>query len=124
MATEPEERWQLAVRQFNAREFYDCHETLEELWLETDTQKDKDFYQGVLMIAVGCYHLLEKQNHHGAVKKLSQGLNRLEGLTEVELPEQINLGQFIKQSRQLLIEVEPLSNQQLSQFVQKDCPVI
>ena len=44
-----------AVDQFNAGRFWDCHETLEDLWLVTPYPL-RHFYQGVLKIAVGFHH--------------------------------------------------------------------
>lgn len=38
---------------FNAREFYECHDLLEEIWMEDKTNK---FLQGLLQLAVGIYH--------------------------------------------------------------------
>ena len=45
----------LAIRQFNSREWFECHETLEELWIG-ETGEVRDFYQGMLQIAVALHH--------------------------------------------------------------------
>ena len=45
------------IEQFNRREFYPCHDTLEAIWMDS-IEPDKTFYQGILQIAVGCYHIL------------------------------------------------------------------
>ena len=47
---QPEEFW-LGVEQFNAGQFYACHDTLEALWIEA-TEPEKALYQGILQIAV------------------------------------------------------------------------
>jgi hypothetical protein len=70
----PQEFW-LGVEQFNQQEFYACHDTLEALWMES-TEPDKTFYQGVLQLAVGLYHL-SNHNWRGAVILLGEGSNRL-----------------------------------------------
>jgi len=72
---EPEEFWQ-GVEQFNQGQFYACHDTLEALWMEA-TEPEKTFYQGVLQIAVGLYHL-GNGNWHGAVILLGEGIKRLD----------------------------------------------
>lgn len=41
------------LAKFNAREFYECHDLLEELWMEDKSNK---FLQGMLQLAVGLYH--------------------------------------------------------------------
>jgi predicted metal-dependent hydrolase len=63
------------VEQFNKREFYACHDTLEAIWIEA-AESDKRFYQGILQVAVGCYHLTN-HNWRGAVILLGEGVRRL-----------------------------------------------
>jgi len=70
----PTEFWQ-AIEEFNTKEFYSCHDTLEALWMEASEPK-KRFYQGILQISVALYHL-ENQNWRGAVILLGEGINRL-----------------------------------------------
>jgi hypothetical protein len=70
----PSSFWQ-AVDQFNQGQFYDCHDTLEALWLEA-MECDRRFYQGILQIAVACYHLTH-QNWRGAMILLGEGSHRL-----------------------------------------------
>lgn len=71
----PGEFWQ-GVEQFNTRQFYTCHDTLEALWMEAP-EPEKTFYQGILQIAVGLYHL-GNANWRGAVILLGEGTNRLQ----------------------------------------------
>ncbi|MBF2056306.1 MAG: DUF309 domain-containing protein [Cyanobacterium sp. T60_A2020_053] len=66
---------QEAVKQFNEREFYACHDTLEALWMEA-SEPDKTFYQGVLQVAVGCYHL-SHNNWRGALVLWGEGIRKL-----------------------------------------------
>jgi predicted metal-dependent hydrolase len=70
----PQQFWQ-GIEQFNAGEFYDCHDTLEALWIEA-TEPEKTFYQGILQIAVALYHL-GNRNWRGATILLGEGSNRL-----------------------------------------------
>lgn len=70
----PEDFWR-GVEQFNQGEFYACHDTLEAVWIEAPNF-EKNFYQGILQIAVSLYHL-GNQNWRGAVILLGEGLNRL-----------------------------------------------
>lgn len=71
----PSEFWQ-GVAQFNRGDFYACHDTIEALWHEAG-EPEKDFYQGVLQVAVGCYHL-QNDNWRGAAVLLGAGASRLE----------------------------------------------
>lgn len=66
----------LAVEQLNAREYFECHETLEALW-NADPGPTRILYKGILQVGVGCYHLL-RGNYRGALIKLQTGADYLE----------------------------------------------
>lgn len=66
-----------ALDAFNRGEYFACHETLEALWI-AEKGSVRELYQGVLQIAVGCYHLTARGNWTGAVNKLEAGARRLE----------------------------------------------
>jgi uncharacterized protein len=72
--TAPPEFWQ-GIQQFNQQEFYACHDTLEALWMVAE-EPEKTFYQGVLQVAVGLYHL-SNENWRGAAILLGEGSNRI-----------------------------------------------
>ena len=63
------------IEQFNKKEFFDCHETLEHLWME-DRSPERELIQGIIQIAVGYYHYL-RSNRVGALKLLTRGLERI-----------------------------------------------
>ncbi|MDY6783548.1 MAG: DUF309 domain-containing protein [Cyanobacteriota bacterium] len=67
--------FQQGIEEFNRQEFYACHDTLEALWMDS-TEPNKTFYQGILQIAVGCYHL-GNANWQGAVTLLGEGARRI-----------------------------------------------
>jgi uncharacterized protein len=75
-AESPSEQFLFGVEQFNRREFFECHETLEEMWL-AEADQVRYLYQGILQVGVGYLHLL-RGNHHGAVTKLHSGCALLE----------------------------------------------
>lgn len=70
----PPEFWQ-GAEQFNQGEFYACHDTFEALWTEAH-EPDRTFYQGLLQIAVGLYHL-GNHNWQGAATLLGEANGRL-----------------------------------------------
>lgn len=72
----PPEEFLVAVAQFNAREFFDCHETLEEMW-NAEPGPRRILYKGILQVGVGCYHLL-RGNYRGTLIKLQTGTDYLE----------------------------------------------
>jgi hypothetical protein len=60
---------------FNRGDYYACHDLLEAIWMEANTL-EKPFYQGILQVAVGLYHL-GNHNWQGASILLGEGVNRL-----------------------------------------------
>jgi len=64
------------IELFNARRFFDAHETWEEIWLPSP-EPQKTFLQGIIQIAAAYHHYL-RGNPKGACSLLSAGLRRLE----------------------------------------------
>ena len=59
------------VSQLNRGEFFEQHETLEDLWRK-ETREVRRLYQGILQIGVAMFHIT-RGNHHGAVYMLTRG---------------------------------------------------
>ena len=64
-----------AFGEFNRGDWFDCHETLEELWVGS-VGEIRDFYQGMLQIAVALHHW-RGGNYRGAVLLLTSGTEKL-----------------------------------------------
>ena len=71
-----------AIREFNAGEFFEQHETLELLWRATPGEI-RHLYEGILQIGVGMHHLLKNRNFHGAAVKLDHGIRLLSAFPDV-----------------------------------------
>ena len=71
-----EEQFQRGIEDFNRGFFFECHDTLEDLWHET-RGLDRLFLQGLIQVSVGFYHLLNL-NFKGAVSQLTRGLDKLD----------------------------------------------
>lgn len=54
------------LRLFNAREFFACHDVLEDYWSEL-TGPEKPFFQGLIQAAVALFHF-EESNLGGALR--------------------------------------------------------
>ncbi len=63
------------IEEFNRRDYFQCHETLEELW-HRQGEPERQFTQGIIQIAVAYHHLL-RGNQRGARKLFRRGLERL-----------------------------------------------
>jgi uncharacterized protein len=75
MEPQDDPRFLKGIEEFNNRLFFECHETLEEIWLE-DHGDDRKFYQGLIQIAAG-YFKLEQGVPVGALKLWRIGLEKL-----------------------------------------------
>ena len=56
MEPQDDPRFLKGIDEFNQQLFFECHETLEEIWLE-EHGEDRKFYQGIIQIAAGYYKL-------------------------------------------------------------------
>jgi hypothetical protein len=101
-----------AITAFNQREFYACHDILEAIWLEAEPT-EKNFYQGILQIAVGCYHL-QNHNWQGAVTLLGEGIRRLQTFQPQHQGVQITA--LMKQSFALLTALQAIVPEQVGEF--------
>lgn len=108
----PPETFWLGIQQFNQRQFYDCHDTLEAIWLEAP-ELDKKFYQGILQIAVGLYHL-SNLNQRGAMILLGEGIKRLSEYQPSYYD--IDVAQLVSDSYDILTQLQQLSPEQLESF--------
>ena len=63
------------VEEFNSGFFFECHESLEEIWLE-ERGESRVFYQGLIQVASG-YLKWEQGVLRGAIKLMHAGLEKL-----------------------------------------------
>ena len=77
----PPEELLLAIDQFNQGDWFECHETLEELWVGEKGEL-RDFYQGLLQLAVALHHWRDG-NFKGAMTLFKRGSECLERVPPV-----------------------------------------
>ena len=106
--------WQ-GVEEFNQQNFYACHDILEAIWIDAE-EIDKKFYQGILQIAVACYHL-GNYNSNGAVILLGEGISRLTSYQPVY--HSIDVTELIDDSYQLLQGLQQIKSEQVEEFVRQ-----
>jgi uncharacterized protein len=78
---QPPEQLLLAVKQFNEGEWFECHETLEDIWMSEDGES-RDLYQGILQISVAMHHW-KNGNFGGTISLLTSGVDLLRHLNPV-----------------------------------------
>jgi predicted metal-dependent hydrolase len=110
---ESPEFWQ-AIEQFNQEEFYDCHDTLEAIWMDA-IATEKNFYQGILQIAVACYHL-GNYNWRGTVTLLGEGVRRLSYFQPSYA--NIDVSALVSQSYELLQQLQKIKPDHIQFFVE------
>lgn len=76
----PEEALALGIEQFNAGRYFQAHEIWEDAW-HPSPEPERDFWQGLIQIAVGLTHR-QRGNAHGAVTLLRRGAGRLRSYGE------------------------------------------
>jgi len=64
-----------AAAEFNSGHFFECHDTLEEVW-RGHRGPARDFIQALIQISVGFYHL-RNGNFRGGESQLDKGLRNL-----------------------------------------------
>ncbi len=95
-------RLDLAIIEFNTQKFYECHELLELLWQEAP-QPERNFYQGLLQLAAGFYHL-QQNNENGAKILIGEGIYRLKQYPSPYLD--FNLEKLIIKSQRILYALQ------------------
>ncbi|MDR3615654.1 MAG: DUF309 domain-containing protein [Candidatus Obscuribacterales bacterium] len=74
--TDFQEQFAKGITEFNSGHFFDCHETLEALWM-TFAGAERELIQGLIQISVGYFHL-SRNNQVGALKLFKRGLARID----------------------------------------------
>jgi predicted metal-dependent hydrolase len=100
-----------AVAQFNARDYFECHETLEAIW-QAEPGPIRVLYKGILQVGVGCYHLL-RHNYRGATLKLQTGADYLEPYSPRCMD--IEVGRLIDDARRLRAALVSLGPERFGQ---------
>ncbi|MGZ8434830.1 MAG: DUF309 domain-containing protein [Candidatus Binatia bacterium] len=83
MELQDDPRFIKGIEEFNNGLYFECHETLEEIWLEEHGEERK-FYQGIIQIAAG-YYKLEQGVPAGALKLWRMGMEKLQAYSPVYL---------------------------------------
>lgn len=64
------------VEYFNRREYFEAHEAWERLWKGLDRSAEKDFVQGLIMVAAALHHY-KRGEHTGAARLLGKGVKKM-----------------------------------------------
>ncbi len=80
------------IELFNREEFYDCHDTIEEIWLQ-ESSDEQPFLQGLIQSAVAFHHY--QHGKLGAARSmLGLAIEKLKGYPETH--HQVLLKEFLE----------------------------
>jgi predicted metal-dependent hydrolase len=100
------------IEEFNRGEFYECHEYLEEAWMQ-EPRRVRFLYQGILQVGVGFYHQ-QNGNWRGATGLLRNGTQRLKEFEPETLG--IDVAKLVRESERCLAELEELGRERVQEF--------
>ena len=108
------------IEEFNRGEFYECHEYLEEAWMQ-EPRRVRFLYQGILQVGVGFYHL-QNGNWRGATGVLRNGIERLREFEPKTLG--IDVARLVRESEACLEELEELGRERVREFDASKIPKV
>jgi predicted metal-dependent hydrolase len=102
-----------AIAAFNHQAYYLAHDLLEQIWHDSESS-DRNFYQGLLQLAVGLYHL---QNHNwkGTAILLGEGIGKLRRYYPEY--ENVDLEKLLPEAIALLSAVQNVGREKFPDFV-------
>lgn len=108
------------IELFNQRQFFDCHEILEDIW-RADRDPVRLLYQGILQIGVGFYHL-GNENWRGATALLTRGIDKVQRFGARCMG--VETGKLVDESRICLSLLRRLGPERVGEFDWTLVPVI
>jgi uncharacterized protein len=108
------------IEEFNRGEFFECHEYLEEAWMQ-ESGRVRYLYQGILQVGVGFYHL-QNGNWRGATGLLRNGTIRLQEFEPVTLG--VDVTKLIRESERCLQELQTLGRDRIGEFDKSSIPKV
>ena len=108
------------IAEFNSWRFYDCHETLEDVW-RAEAGDLADFFQGVIKVAAAFHHLL-RGNHKGAVTVLGDALTLLAPYSPACLG--VDVQRLIEETNACYERIRELGPERIGEFDRSTLPHI
>jgi hypothetical protein len=97
---------------FNAGEYFECHEVLEDIW-KAERESVRYLYQGILQIGVGLHHL-RNANFRGATLLLTDGIQKTSWFQPTCMS--VNTDLLVSQAKRCLDVLQSLGRERMSEF--------
>ncbi len=91
------------IKLFNEGNYFEAHETWEDQWRGIEKSPEKNFIQGLIVIAVALHHY-KRKNYKGTSKLLGKGIKLLQELKEPKM--NINIKVFFERDNILSRKVQ------------------
>ena len=108
----------LAISQFNNSDWFECHETLEGLWMGEQGEM-RSFYQGVLQISVAMHHWTNG-NFTGAMSLLKSGIDHLSNVRPV--CRQVDVAGFVAEANKTRNALAGLGKERMTELESSSIP--
>ena len=108
------------IAQLNRGDYFDQHETLEELW-NAEAREVRRLYQGILQIGVAMHHI-RRGNHHGAVYMLTRGSMYLRPFAPT--CQSVDVADLLDQASRILASLERLGRTRVAAFDWRLAPYV
>ncbi|MBF6612244.1 MAG: DUF309 domain-containing protein [Chloroflexi bacterium] len=108
----PPELFYIGLEQFNHGEYFEQHESLEEIWV-MEPRSIRCLYQGILKIGVGFYKL-RLGNYRGTINHISGGMAYLQRFEDGCLG--VEVAQLVREAEQVRRKVVELGPERMGEF--------
>ncbi len=100
----------VGVDLFNEGAYFEAHDHFEDLWMDAKYE-EKDFYQGLVQVSVGSYHLI-CGNYTGSLSQYQKGVQKL---NKYRLREsKINLDKFLHEINPFIEKIIMFNSKKIS----------
>ena len=110
----------IGLEQFNRGEYFEQHESLEEIWI-LEPRPLRYLYQGILKIGVGFYKL-RLGNYRGTVNHINGGIAYLEPFGEQCLG--VDVARLIREAAEVRDQVVQLGPERIDEFDLSSLPLV
>lgn len=117
----PIDKFLKGIEEFNSELFFECHDTLEEIWNGEKDPEIKKFYHGLIHITVGFYHLTNF-NFKGAKSQFKKAIDKLDNYPDIYM--NIKLSELLSNVKLWLKKIENTPNTASFNLNPEDLPKI
>ena len=108
------------IKLFNDGAYFEAHDFFEDLWMEA-VEEERDFYQGMVQVSVGSYHLI-CGNYTGALSQYQKGVEKLKKYkNSIKI---IDLEFFLEEIQRLINKIIMFNSKKISNIEVTKIPIL